>query len=138
LKELDENYRVKLAVIKEMLLDEASKLEKLLPKVEGRDPLASLVLREWIIILKRIAGELAVVEGYLQKGLMASAGIGACSALKVVYTTLARPRDPIYDNVKVLLASAAASLSRICRDERQSASADARDDAALGQRPFQL
>jgi len=114
-----ENYRINLAVIRDMLLDEASKLEKLLSRVEGREAPASLVLREWIIVLRRVAGELAVVEGYLQRGLIASASIGACDALRVVYTALARPRDPIYDNVKVLLASAAASLSQICRDERQ-------------------
>ena len=133
----DENSRMQLLVVRDMLLDEIVKLERLLSNVAER-PVIELTLREWMIVLRKIAGELGVIEDYLRRGLTASAGIEACIVLKTIYAALARPRDPIYDNVKFLLASAAASLSPMCRDERQSASADERDDEALGQRPLQL
>ncbi|MEB2836614.1 MAG: hypothetical protein GSR80_001785 [Desulfurococcales archaeon] len=107
-----------LAATRELIMDEARKLEKMEAVLADSGSPGLHVLREWIVSLRGLAQRVFVVEDYLKSGLRASASLEACSSLEVVYRMLSGPRDPVYENVKVPLASLAALLQRLCGDER--------------------
>ncbi|MEB3816419.1 MAG: hypothetical protein LRS46_00540 [Desulfurococcales archaeon] len=114
-----------LAAVRDLLLEEAQKLEKmrvLIAHTGGEEDSdnfeARIAVDSWLLLLRNLVGRLSLIISYGERGVWTAARLEACSATELVYGALSRARDPIYENLRLPLASIASTLSKLCGDER--------------------